>query len=207
MAAVAFATASRMSSQPAAARQTGNGFHFETRSYMAHTSYAKRAASAVPAAGVGRNAMIPAGGSAAVVTGAGTALAATRLSGKRRSAAPEEREETAAAAPTATSVPTKEPVGKRVMVKIGRVLGRKTVEEREEELLRKFREPEVKIAYDESHVVETRQFRTARSQPKDPQEEKRLAQKYAAIEDIGDRAFQILVDLGMVQPHGDVDDQ
>ena len=36
------------------------------------------------------------------------------------------------------------------------------------------------------------------SQPKSFIEEKRLAMKYAAIEDVEERAFQILVDLGMV---------
>lgn len=41
-------------------------------------------------------------------------------------------------------------------------------------------------------------YRAARSQPKSAQEESTLAEKYAAIADIGDRAFQILLDLGMI---------
>jgi len=38
----------------------------------------------------------------------------------------------------------------------------------------------------------------ARQQPKDPIEEIRLQQKYAAIESLEERAFQILLDLGML---------
>ena len=45
----------------------------------------------------------------------------------------------------------------------------------------------------------TKPFVQARSQPKGQSEEKRLQQKYAAIPDVGDRAYQILVDLGMVE--------
>ena len=42
----------------------------------------------------------------------------------------------------------------------------------------------------------------SRQQPRPPEEEARLAAKYAAIEDLGERAFAILVDLGMVQVTG-----
>lgn len=45
----------------------------------------------------------------------------------------------------------------------------------------------------------TKHFVQARSQPKGLSEEKRLQQKYAAIPDVGERAYQILVDLGMVE--------
>ena len=38
----------------------------------------------------------------------------------------------------------------------------------------------------------------ARQQPKSPMEEATLAAKYAAISSVEERAFQILVDLGMV---------
>jgi NADH dehydrogenase/NADH:ubiquinone oxidoreductase subunit G len=38
----------------------------------------------------------------------------------------------------------------------------------------------------------------ARQQPKSPKEEAELAAKYAAIEDLGERAYTILVDLGMI---------
>jgi hypothetical protein len=41
----------------------------------------------------------------------------------------------------------------------------------------------------------------ARSQPKSSTEETELAVKYASISDVGERAFQILVDLGMVEMH------
>ena len=43
------------------------------------------------------------------------------------------------------------------------------------------------------------QFVEARKQPKSPEVEAALAAKYAAIESLEDRAFQILVDLGMVE--------
>ena len=42
----------------------------------------------------------------------------------------------------------------------------------------------------------------SRQQPRPPEEEARLAAKYAAIEDLGERAFAILVDLDMVQVTG-----
>ena len=42
-------------------------------------------------------------------------------------------------------------------------------------------------------------YAKARKQPKNPQEEARLQAKYAAIESLEERAFTILVDLGMVQ--------
>lgn len=45
----------------------------------------------------------------------------------------------------------------------------------------------------------TPQFIRARQQPKSPAEEQRLQKKYASISDIGERAFAILVDLGMVE--------
>jgi len=38
----------------------------------------------------------------------------------------------------------------------------------------------------------------ARRQPKSPEEEARLAKKYAAIEDIGERAYTVLKDLYMI---------
>lgn len=45
----------------------------------------------------------------------------------------------------------------------------------------------------------SKKYITARSQPKSLSEEKILGQKYGAIADVGDRAYQILVDLGMVE--------
>jgi len=41
----------------------------------------------------------------------------------------------------------------------------------------------------------------ARNQPKPPEEEAALAARYAAISDLGERAFQIIVDLGMIEVH------
>lgn len=43
----------------------------------------------------------------------------------------------------------------------------------------------------------------ARKQPKSEAEEKELSVRYAALEDIEERAFAILVDLGMVFVHPD----
>lgn len=45
----------------------------------------------------------------------------------------------------------------------------------------------------------------ARQQPKSPEEEAALASKYGAME-LGERAFAILVDLGMIDLHPDPDD-
>ena len=42
----------------------------------------------------------------------------------------------------------------------------------------------------------------AREQPKGLVEESELATKYAQINDVGERAFQILIDLGMIELHG-----
>ena len=42
-------------------------------------------------------------------------------------------------------------------------------------------------------------FQRARMQPKSPTEEDALAAKYASIESVEERAYQILVDLGMVE--------
>ena len=43
----------------------------------------------------------------------------------------------------------------------------------------------------------------ARQQPKSTEEERRLMEKYGNIEDLEERAFNILVDLGMVDLHSD----
>jgi hypothetical protein len=48
-------------------------------------------------------------------------------------------------------------------------------------------------------VSRHRKWNKARQQPKPPAEEDALAQKYAALS-VPDRAYQILVDLGMVEP-------
>ena len=42
------------------------------------------------------------------------------------------------------------------------------------------------------------QIKERRKQPKSPEEEARLAAKYAAIEDLGERAYTILKDLAMI---------
>jgi len=45
----------------------------------------------------------------------------------------------------------------------------------------------------------TKKYIDVRSQPKSVTEESTLAAKYASIPDVGDRAFQILLDLGMIE--------
>jgi len=45
----------------------------------------------------------------------------------------------------------------------------------------------------------------ARQQPKSPDEEQRLKEKYGSM-DLEERAFNILVDLGMVDLHSDPDE-
>jgi hypothetical protein len=46
-----------------------------------------------------------------------------------------------------------------------------------------------------------RKFVEARRQPKSPKEEAALAARYGAIEDVGERAYRILLDLGMIEAH------
>lgn len=48
-------------------------------------------------------------------------------------------------------------------------------------------------------VVLTDRVRALRQQPKPPEEEARLAARYGAIRDIGERAFAILCDLEMIR--------
>lgn len=64
--------------------------------------------------------------------------------------------------------------------------------EREEKIRAVIREKQQKIEAAKLAIKE------ARKQPKSVAEEKELAARYAALEDLGDRAFSILVDLGMV---------
>ena len=47
-----------------------------------------------------------------------------------------------------------------------------------------------------------REHLKAREQPKSPVEESELATKYAQIDDVGERSFQILIDLVMIELHG-----
>jgi hypothetical protein len=50
-----------------------------------------------------------------------------------------------------------------------------------------------------TNINNSNKFQKARQQPKSPAEEARLQAKYAAIESLEERAFTILVDLGMVE--------
>lgn len=45
-------------------------------------------------------------------------------------------------------------------------------------------------------------FQAARQQPRLPKEEEELKDKYGAIPDVGERAYEILLDLGLVEKHG-----
>jgi len=45
----------------------------------------------------------------------------------------------------------------------------------------------------------SKKYIQARSQPKSCLEEQRLQRKYGNISDVGERAYQIIVDLGMVE--------
>ena len=60
------------------------------------------------------------------------------------------------------------------------------------------KESETPTAAEDSLNSETAQGILSRHQPRPPEEEAKLAAKYAAIEDLSERAFAILVDLGMV---------
>jgi hypothetical protein len=56
-----------------------------------------------------------------------------------------------------------------------------------------------------AYPLQDEQFVHARRQPKSAPEEAALAAKYAAIEDLMDRAYQILVDLGMIEETQPID--
>ena len=69
-----------------------------------------------------------------------------------------------------------------------------------EKLGRRKREP--KIYVETNFPVGGRQFQAARQQPRPPKEEDDLKNKYGAIPDVGERAYEILLDLGLVEKHG-----
>lgn len=54
-------------------------------------------------------------------------------------------------------------------------------------------------AHNTAYPLRDPQFIEARRQPKPRAEKERLAMKYASIEDVSDRAFQVLLDLGMIE--------
>ena len=63
------------------------------------------------------------------------------------------------------------------------------------------RDDNTMIVVDQSFPLCDPEHIQARSQPKSSTEEAQIAAKYASISDVGERAFQILVDLGMVEIH------
>mmetsp|Transcript_48290 Transcript_48290/g.116989 ORF Transcript_48290/g.116989 Transcript_48290/m.116989 type:complete len:454 (-) Transcript_48290:223-1584(-) len=70
--------------------------------------------------------------------------------------------------------------------------------------VKKVTAPAAAVATTTSQMTEllplmTKKYIDARSQPKSFTEESTLADKYASIPDVGDRAFQILLDLGMIE--------
>jgi hypothetical protein len=56
-----------------------------------------------------------------------------------------------------------------------------------------------------AYPLQDEQFVYARRQPKSAAEEAALAAKYAAIEALMDRAYQILLDLGMIEETQPID--
>jgi hypothetical protein len=69
-----------------------------------------------------------------------------------------------------------------------------------DKLGRREREPKI---YVETNIISGgRKFKAARQQPKLPEEEDDLKDKYGAIDDVGERAFEILLDLGLVEKSG-----
>jgi hypothetical protein len=69
-----------------------------------------------------------------------------------------------------------------------------------DKLGRRKREP--KIYVETNFPVGGRKFEAARQQPKLPEEEDGLKDKYGAIDDVGERAYEILLDLGLVEKSG-----
>ncbi|KAL3810007.1 hypothetical protein ACHAXA_006122 [Cyclostephanos tholiformis] len=78
---------------------------------------------------------------------------------------------------------------------------RMAAEKEEEEVTRKRTKVEL-----EARVSREDNIAWARQQPKSTEEERRLQEMYGNIEDLEERAFNILVDLGMVDLHSDPDD-
>jgi hypothetical protein len=64
------------------------------------------------------------------------------------------------------------------------------------------RKGEPKIYVETNFPVSNRKFQAARQQPKQPEEEDGLKDKYGTIDDVGERAYQILLDLGLVEKSG-----
>jgi hypothetical protein len=65
---------------------------------------------------------------------------------------------------------------------------------------RRKRDP--KICVETNSPVVGRKFQAARQQPKLLEEEDKLKDKYGAIDDVEERAYQILLDLGLVEESG-----
>ena len=51
--------------------------------------------------------------------------------------------------------------------------------------------------------LKSRKYTAARQQPKSPTEEQMLKEKYAKIESLEERAYAILLDLGMIESTDD----
>lgn len=201
-----------LGSLPAYAANTSH-LLYETRSYMAFTPYARKMATSFgPSLAANVNILTTITAPLAAVTGAGALLSRTRLTAKKNSdedvivaEIETEEEATASAIGDAMEEDAKEtPSRKGIVKRIARkLLRKKSREEREEEMLQKIRDPEVEVV-ETSNPLEDRKYRMAREvQPKSSSDEAKLADKYANIEDVGDRAYQILVDLGMVEEHQD----
>ena len=58
--------------------------------------------------------------------------------------------------------------------------------------------PQERLPSKEKNDLSNGSVTQARKQPKSPQQEARLAAKYAAIDDLGERAYTILKDLDMI---------
>jgi hypothetical protein len=61
------------------------------------------------------------------------------------------------------------------------------------------RKDEPKIYVEKNFPVNDRKSQAARQQPKAAEEADELKDKYGAIDDVGERAFQILFDLGLIE--------
>ena len=55
------------------------------------------------------------------------------------------------------------------------------------------------VVYSQSHYLKPLPPNVLRRQPKSPQEEEALRERYAGIPNLGDRAYQILLDLGVLE--------
>jgi hypothetical protein len=125
---------------------------------------------------------VPVKGTVALTTGSGAVLTGVRLANKRRQD------------PKRSRLRSLEKAKEEKLKKLKRLT---QIRQELEYLLEDATNANLPLM--DEHSVEARQ------QPKSPEEEDLLARRYAAIESLANRAYQILLDLGMIEESYGVD--